>query len=188
MSWGIANDFCKPTAPRPICACLLCDIAGEGAGSLLDLKCPLQSRRVSLSSFPINGTQSIRLSRTPGAAIRQPLIDQTHSRRCRLSATRPAPASFCVSPMNAREAGLLVGLEAHEWHLLFSWTDRSGPSRHLCLGALVKNAPAKLHSQRLASGPVDRRITTKANGSFAVPLPFPRACAIGTQPPPTRCE
>src|SRR5580704_17937915 len=41
--------------------------------------------------------------------------------------------------MNAREAGLLLGLEAHEWHLLFSWTDRSGPSRHLCLGALVKN-------------------------------------------------
>jgi hypothetical protein len=49
---------------------------------------------------------------------------------------RPAPASFCVSPMNAREAGLPLGLEAHEWHLLFSWTDRSGPSRHLCPGAL----------------------------------------------------
>src|ERR1700704_3490413 len=30
---------------------------------------------------------------------------------------------------------------AHEWHLLFSWTDRSGPSRRLFPGALVKNAP-----------------------------------------------
>ena len=41
---------------------------------------------------------------------------------------------------------------AHEWHLLFSWTDRSGPSRRLFPGALVKNAPAKFHSQGLGSG------------------------------------
>jgi hypothetical protein len=25
---------------------------------------------------------------------------------------RPAPASFCVSPMNAREAGLILGVKA----------------------------------------------------------------------------
>ena len=52
--------------------------------------------------------------------------------------------------MNAREAGLLLGLEAHEWHLLFSWTDRSGPCHPVCPGVVVKKrALAKLHSQGL---------------------------------------
>jgi hypothetical protein len=37
MSWGIANGFCKPNAPRPICLCRCCVIAGEGAG-FLELK------------------------------------------------------------------------------------------------------------------------------------------------------
>jgi hypothetical protein len=46
--------------------------------------------------------------------------------------------------MNAREAGLLVGLEVHEWHLLFSWTDRSGPCHPVCPGVVVKKrAPAQ---------------------------------------------
>jgi hypothetical protein len=40
--------------------------------------------------------------------------------------------------MNAREAGLPLGLEAHEWHLLFSWTDRSGPCHPVCPGVVVK--------------------------------------------------
>jgi hypothetical protein len=42
-------------------------------------------------------------------------------------------------PHECTRGGVTCGLEAHEWHLLFSWTDRSGPSRHLCPGALVKN-------------------------------------------------
>jgi hypothetical protein len=40
-------------------------------------------------------------------------------------------------------------MAAYEWHLLFGWPDRGGPSRRLFPGALVKNAPAKLHSQGL---------------------------------------
>jgi hypothetical protein len=43
-------------------------------------------------------------------------------------------------------------MAAYEWHLLFGWPDRGGPSRRLFPGALVKNAPAKFHSRGLGSG------------------------------------
>ena len=50
--------------------------------------------------------------------------------------------------MNAREAGLLAGLEAHEWHLLFNWTDRSGDYRRLCPWVLVRSVAATRQGYR----------------------------------------
>ena len=67
--------------------------------------------------------------------------------------------SHSLAHVGARLAALGLGridartcATAHEWHLLFGWPDRGGPSRRLFPGALVKNAPAKLHSPGLGSG------------------------------------
>jgi hypothetical protein len=63
----------------------------------------------SLASFSINGTQSIRLSCTPGVGIRQPLIDQTHSRWCRLSATSDRPRPVLRLPHECTRGGVTCG-------------------------------------------------------------------------------
>jgi hypothetical protein len=85
---------------------------------------------------------------------------------------RPAPASlYALSPT--------LGLEAHEWHLLFSWTDRCGPSRHLCPGALVKNVssnPMACTSGKTAGRPCVHRRTTGGSGYQSPPEAHLASC------------
>jgi hypothetical protein len=70
---------------------------------------------------------------------------------CRIAMVAGNSHSHSLAHVGARLAALGVGradsylrdsariyATAHEWHLLFSWSDSSGPSRRLCPGALVK--------------------------------------------------